>query len=91
MALTVTIPTLLRNLTSNQESVQVEAKTVDEALNQLEKNFSGFRARIFVDNQKLHRFVNIYVDGEDIRFLKGLSTPVHEGSEVSIILAVAGG
>ena len=65
--------------------------TVQEIIENLNQNYPGFRERLLEDDQKLRRFINIYVDGEDIRFLSNLSTPVVDGSELSIILAIAGG
>lgn len=90
MPQTLIIPTALRNFTDNQETITVEGKTVEELIEKLDARHSGFRQRIF-EKDRLRRFVNIYVDGEDIRFLNNLATPVRDGAEVSIVLAVAGG
>ena len=91
MAQRVIIPTLLRTLTGNASEVQIEAATVKEVLENLDKSFPGFLARVCEANGELRRFINIYIDGEDIRFLDDLSTPVKEGAEVSIVPAIAGG
>ena len=92
MAATVKIPTPLRRVTNGQDSVSVDAATLEEGLGQLESQFPGVKERI-VDpaSGQLHRFVNIYVNGEDVRFLEGLQTVIKDGDEVSIVPAVAGG
>lgn len=91
MSLKVLIPTPLRKLTGDADSVEVEARSVGEIIDQLERRFPGFRARVCSDSGELRRFVNIYVDGEDVRFLNNLSTEVRDGVEVSIVPAIAGG
>lgn len=88
---TIFIPTPLRKFAGNSEAVEVEAGTVDEILNKVDEQHPGFRARLCHDTGELRRFINIYINGEDVRFLKNLSTPVPEGAEVSIIPAIAGG
>jgi MoaD family protein len=91
MAITVKIPTQLRSVTGGESEAQVEdAGTVGEVLDGLYERFDGLRERIAVDGD-LRRFVNVYVDGEDIRFLDGLDTSVEDGGEVTILPAVAGG
>src|SRR5918998_232512 len=91
MAVTVKIPTQLRSVTGGESEAQVdEATTVGEVLDGLYDRFDGLRERIAVDGD-LRRFVNVYVGGEDIRFLDGLDTPVDDGDEVTILPAVAGG
>jgi molybdopterin synthase sulfur carrier subunit len=90
MAQTVNIPTPLRRFTNGQEIVTASGGTVDEIFNQLESQFPGIRARL-CDEGGLRRFINVYVDGEDIRFLNRLETPVGETAEVSIVPAIAGG
>jgi MoaD family protein len=91
MAITVKIPTQLRAVTGGEAEATVEeAGTVGEVLDGLYDRFDGLRDRIAVDGD-LRRFVNVYVDGEDIRFLEGLDTPVEDGDEVTILPAVAGG
>ena len=91
MAITVKIPTQLRAVTGGEAEASVEeASTVGEVLDGLYERFDGLRDRIAVDGD-LRRFVNVYVEGEDIRFLEGLDTPVEDGDEVTILPAVAGG
>ena len=91
MSVTVRIPTQLRSLSANAAEVQVEAGTVAEALKALEAAHPGFSERLFDETGGLRRFVNVYIGGEDIRFLDGLETPVADGDEVTILPAVAGG
>jgi MoaD family protein len=91
MAITVKIPTQLRAVTGGEAEATVDgAGTVGEVLDGLYERFDGLRDRIAVDGD-LRRFVNVYVEGEDIRFLEGLDTPVEDGDEVTILPAVAGG
>ena len=91
MSLKLTIPTALRRFIGGADVVEVQPGTVLEIIENLNQNYPGFRERLLEDDQKLRRFINIYVDGEDIRFLSNLSTAVVDGSELSIILAIAGG
>ncbi len=91
MAQTVIIPTPLRRFTNGVETVTVKGATVEEIFNQLEARFPGIRARLCEENGELRRFINVYVDGEDIRFLDRLGTQVGETAEVSIVPAIAGG
>jgi sulfur-carrier protein len=90
MAVTIKIPTQLRSLTANEAETEVEGSSVGEALEALYERYDGLRERITEDGE-LRRFVNVYVGGEDIRFGKGLDTPVDDGDEVTILPAVAGG
>jgi molybdopterin synthase sulfur carrier subunit len=91
MAVTVKIPTQLRAVTGGEAETTVdEAGTVGEVLDGLYDRFDGLRDRIAEDGD-LRRFVNVYVGGEDIRFLDGLDTAVDDGDEVTILPAVAGG
>ncbi|MEA2426681.1 MAG: sulfur-carrier protein [Thermoleophilaceae bacterium] len=91
MAVTVKIPTQLRAITGGESEAAVEdVSTVGEVLDGLYDRFDGLRERIAVDGD-LRRFVNVYVGGEDIRFLDGLDTSVEDGDEVTILPAVAGG
>lgn len=87
----VIIPTLLRRLTEEVDAVEVEAETVKDILDRLDERYPGFRARVCEDGGQLRRFINIYIDGEDVRFLDNLSTRVPEHAEVSIVPAIAGG
>ncbi len=91
MAISVLIPTPLRKFTNNQESVQASAGTVSTLLTELEANFPGMAARLTGDDGELRRFINIYVNEEDIRFLQGVQTPIADGDSISIVPAIAGG
>jgi molybdopterin synthase sulfur carrier subunit len=90
MSVNVKIPTQLRAATDGEAVAVVEGNTVAEVLEALYERFGELKARI-ADEQGLRRFVNVYVGGEDIRFLDGLETPVAAGAEVTILPAVAGG
>ena len=90
MAVTVKIPTQLRSVTGGEGEAVVDGTTVGEVLDGLYDRFDGLRDRIAEDGD-LRRFVNVYVGGEDIRFLDGLDTAVDDGDEVTILPAVAGG
>ena len=87
----VRVPTPLRKLTNGQDTVQVEGETLGAGLDSLEAQFPGIKERIIDASGELHRFVNIYVNGEDVRFLDGMNTEVGEGDEISFVPAVAGG
>ena len=91
MAVLVKIPTPLRRVTDGVDSIEAQSDTLAGVLDTLNKKFPGIQERLFNDEGKLHRFVNIYVNGEDVRFLSGLETALKEGDEVSIVPAVAGG
>lgn len=91
MSVTVRIPTTLRPLTAGAASVATEGATVAEVLDDLEARHPGMRARILDESGALHRFVNVFVDDEDVRFLDGPATGVPSGSTVAIVPAVAGG
>ena len=90
MAVTVKIPTQLRGATGGEAETSVEGETVGAVLDALFEQFDDLRERI-CENGDLRRFVNVYVDGEDIRYLSGLDTEVADGAEVTILPAVAGG
>ncbi|HEX3833276.1 MAG TPA: ubiquitin-like small modifier protein 1, partial [Solirubrobacteraceae bacterium] len=90
MSVNVKIPTQLRVATEGEGVATVDGTTVGEVLDSLYERFGELRSRIAEDGG-LRRFVNVYVDGEDIRFLDGLDTPVKDGDEVTILPAVAGG
>ncbi|MDQ7039023.1 MAG: ubiquitin-like small modifier protein 1 [Aquificota bacterium] len=91
MGVTVRVPTPLRRLTDGQGEIEVEAKTVKEAIEKLEEMYPGFKERILDEKGDLRRFVNLYVNDEDIRFLKGIDTELKEGDTLSIVPAIAGG
>jgi sulfur-carrier protein len=87
----VKVPTILRTHTGGEGQVDGEGGTVREVLEDLEGRFPGIRARLVTDNGTLHRFVNVYVNDEDVRYLGSLETEVSDGDVVSILPAVAGG
>jgi sulfur-carrier protein len=91
MAVKVRIPTPMRRLAGGASEVTVNGSTVSEVLNSLDQDHPGFKERIYDEGGEIRRFVNIYVAGEDIRFLQGGETPVNDGQEISIVPAVAGG
>ncbi|HEX5036784.1 MAG TPA: MoaD/ThiS family protein [bacterium] len=87
----VRIPTPLQKLTQNQGEVAAAGATLKDVLDDLNKQFPGIRERLYDEKGALRRFVNFYVNNEDIRFLNGETTPVKDGDEVSIVPAIAGG
>lgn len=91
MAISVLIPTPLRNLTQNLDTVSVEADNVDALVTALEAKHPGLGGRLCDDTGALRRFINLYVNDEDIRFLQGKDTPLKDGDHVSIVPAIAGG
>ena len=91
MAITVRVPTPLQRLTGGEAEVQAEGTTISEVVDNVEGNHPGIRERICEPDGELRRFVNVFVNEQDIRFLNGLATPVNDGDEVSIIPAIAGG
>ncbi len=91
MAKKVRIPTPLRKLTNDQEVVEVNASTIDEAITELQARYPGFKERLLDDTGTVRRFVNVYVNEEDIRFLQNQQTKLKDGDEISIIPAIAGG
>ena len=91
MTTTIKIPTQLRSLTDGAEAVDATGATLAELIEDLESRHPGVKDRLMDDSGQLRRFVNVYVDDEDVRFLDGLSTPISDGTKVSIIPAVAGG
>lgn len=91
MSVMVRIPMPLRRLTNGQDKVSVEGDTLNAVVMSLEEQFPGIRARLCDDQGQLRGFVNVYVNGEDVRFLDGLDTATSEGDEISVIPAVAGG
>ncbi|MFI8457575.1 MoaD/ThiS family protein [Kitasatospora sp. NPDC085464] len=91
MSANVRIPTILRTYTGGAAEVTAEGATLGEVIADLEKNHAGISARILDDTGKLRRFVNVYVNDDDVRFAEGLATEIADGAGVSIIPAVAGG
>ena len=91
MAITVRIPTPLQKLANNQSDVTVDGGTVKEVLANLDKAYPGFRDRLYDEAGVLRRFINIYVNDEDVRFLQGEATLVKDGQDLSIVPAIAGG
>ena len=90
MTVTVSIPTILRTHTGGEKRVSAAGDTLQAVISDLEANYSGISERL-VENGKLHRFVNIYVNDEDVRFSGGLDTAISDGDSVTILPAVAGG
>jgi len=91
MAITVRIPTPLQKLTNSQAEVSATGSTVKDLLADLEKQFPGIKERLYDEQGKLRRFINFYVNNEDIRFLQGEETVIKEGDEISVVPAIAGG
>jgi molybdopterin synthase sulfur carrier subunit len=91
MAVTVRIPTPLRKLTSDQPEVEVVGSDIESIIENLEANHPGIKERICDESGNIRRFVNIYLNDEDIRFLDGTATAVTDGDEISVIPAIAGG
>jgi len=92
LSVTVRIPAPLRKITGEREVVTAaDGGNLSEVINRLEQEYPGLKERICDESGQLRRFVNLYVNGEDVRFLSGLETPVKAGDEVSIVPAVAGG
>jgi molybdopterin synthase sulfur carrier subunit len=91
MSVTVRIPTILRNYTNNESTVEVNAGTLVQIIDALETAAPGIKARIVDDAGALRRFVNVFVGEEDVRFLDGIDTAIADGVTVSVIPAVAGG
>ncbi|MDA3646382.1 MoaD family protein [Saccharopolyspora indica] len=90
MAVKVSIPTILRTHTGGEKSVQAEGSTVAEVINDLDTNYGGLKDRL-VKEGNLHRFINLYVNDEDVRFAGGLEAKVADGDNLTILPAVAGG
>ncbi len=91
MAAKVRIPTPLRKLTNNEEIVEVSANTISGVITELQTRYPGIKERLLDENGSVRRFVNVYVNEEDIRFLQNQETPIKSGDEISIIPAIAGG
>ena len=91
MPVKVRIPTPLRKLTHNEELIEVSAGTVAAAIAELQQRFPGIQERLLDEQGGVRRFVNVYLNEEDIRFLQNQQTPTKDGDEISIIPAIAGG
>jgi molybdopterin synthase sulfur carrier subunit len=91
MSIAVKVPTILRTYTGGTADVTVSGATLADALADLEAQYPGIGARVLDDEGRLRRFVNVYVNDDDVRFLEDLQTPTPDGSSISIIPAVAGG
>ncbi len=91
MQVTVRVPAPLQKLTQNQAEVKANGANIRELIEDLEKKFPGIEERIYDETGKIRRFINIYVNEEDVRFLQQEETPLKDGDEVSIIPAIAGG
>ena len=91
MSVTVRIPTPLRRVTNGQDKVLVTGSTLSNVISALEEQFPGIKDRLCNDQGGLRNFVNVYINGEDVRFLEGLKSTTKDGDEVSIVPAVAGG
>lgn len=91
MSIVVRIPTPLRKVTNGDDKVTVEGSTLGGIIDSMESQYPGIKGRLCDDQGQLRNFVNIYVNGEDVRFLDGMGTPTNSGDEVSIVPAVAGG
>ncbi len=91
MAVKVRIPTPLRKITGGKDEVTAEGSNVAEIIEDLEKNYAGLKERICEADGNLRRFVNLYLNDEDIRFMDNLDTKISENDELSIIPAIAGG
>ncbi|MFY9890767.1 MAG: MoaD/ThiS family protein [Streptosporangiaceae bacterium] len=90
MAIEVRIPTILRSYTAGEKSVEGSGSTLDELFADLDGRYDGLRERL-IDEAGLRRFINVYLNDEDVRFLGGLSVPVSDGDTVTVLPAVAGG
>ena len=91
MSVSVRIPTILRTYTEGESEVSADGATLAEVLDDLDSNYAGIKGRILDDQGALRRFVNVYVGNEDVRFLDNLETPTPDGTQISVIPAVAGG
>ena len=91
MTVKVLIPTALQKCTFDRATIECEGNSINELLDELEVNCPGVKARLCDDSGQLRRFLNFYVNDEDIRFLEGTGTPLKDGDQVSIVPAVAGG
>ncbi|GAA3124860.1 ubiquitin-like small modifier protein 1 [Kribbella aluminosa] len=91
MSVSVRVPTILRPYTKGVSEVSAEGSTLTEVLDSLDTSYPGIKGRVLDESGELRRFVNVYVDDDDVRFAEGLQTSIKDGGQVSIIPAVAGG
>ena len=91
MSIVIPIPTPLRKMTNGQAKVEVDSTVLGELVEKLNSEFPGFKDRLVDEEGELRYFVNIYLNGEDVRFMEGLKTATSDGDEISIVPAVAGG
>ena len=91
MSVSVRIPTILRTYTGGESEVDASGANLQAVLDDLDSSYPGIKARILDDNGELRRFVNVYVGNDDVRFLDNLQTPTPDGTQISVIPAVAGG
>jgi MoaD family protein len=91
MAIEVKIPTILRSYTGGEKSVEAKGDTLSAVIDDLDGNYAGLKGRLITDEGALHRFVNVYVNDEDVRFTGSLDTTINDGDSVTILPAVAGG
>ncbi len=91
MGVTVRVPTPLQKLTRDQDRVSAEGSDIREVISDLDRQYPGIRERLYGEDGKIRRFINIFLNDEDIRFLEGETTSVKDGDEISIIPAIAGG
>ena len=91
MSVVIRIPTPLRRMTNGQAKLEMESATLGELVDKLDTSYPGFKARLLDETGELRYFVNIYLNGEDVRFLQGMGTTTNSGDEISIVPAVAGG
>ena len=91
MSVSVRIPTILRTYTAGESEVTAEGDTLAALLDDLDANYAGIKGRVLDEGGELRRFVNVYVGNDDVRFLDNLATPTPDGTQISVIPAVAGG
>ena len=91
MPVLIRIPTPLRSITKGSAEVQIKGGTVEDVMHDLERQFAGLRDRLVDESGELRRFINLYVNEEDVRFLQGRTTVLKDGDTVSIVPAIAGG
>tara|TARA_B100002051_G_scaffold124691_1_gene118710 strand:- start:46 stop:318 length:273 start_codon:yes stop_codon:yes gene_type:complete len=90
MSVLINIPTPLRTITKDR-TVEVEGKTLEECINNLEEKFNGIKKRLINDDGEINKFINFYINGDDVRHSEGLETKIEPGSSIDIVPAMAGG